>query len=71
MILSNFVYMVAGVIFHILGHSTGQPLLGAKVVASMLMFATFAGILMSLFLNTAGGACDNAIISAMILGGVG
>ena len=46
----------AGVIFRILGHSTGQPLLGAKLVASMLMFATVAGILMALFLNTTGGA---------------
>ncbi|URE02870.1 Inorganic H+ pyrophosphatase [Musa troglodytarum] len=49
-----------GFFFRLLGHFTGQPLLGAKVVASMLMFATVAGILMALFLNTAGGAWDNA-----------
>jgi hypothetical protein len=34
--------------------------LGARAVAGMLMFATVAGILMALFLNTAGGAWDNA-----------
>lgn len=52
--------MVVGVVFRILGYYTGQPLLGAKVVAAMLMFATVSGILMALFLNTAGGAWDNA-----------
>jgi H+-translocating diphosphatase len=63
----------AGVVFRILGHYTGQPLLGAKVVASMLMFATVAGILMALFLNTAGGAWDNAkkYIETGALGGKG
>ncbi|CAN6355514.1 unnamed protein product [Urochloa humidicola] len=65
--------MAVGVVFRILGHSTGQPLLGAKVVASMLMFATVAGILMALFLNTAGGAWDNAkkYIETGALGGKG
>ncbi|PUZ66412.1 hypothetical protein GQ55_3G306100 [Panicum hallii var. hallii] len=65
--------MAVGVIFRILGHSTGQPLLGAKVVASMLMFATVTGILMALFLNTAGGAWDNAkkYIETGALGGKG
>ncbi|RCV42435.1 hypothetical protein SETIT_9G216300v2 [Setaria italica] len=65
--------MAVGVIFRILGHSTGQPLLGAKVVASMLMFATVSGILMALFLNTAGGAWDNAkkYIETGALGGKG
>jgi len=65
--------MAVGIIFRILGHSTGQPLLGAKVVASMLMFATVAGILMALFLNTAGGAWDNAkkYIETGVLGGKG
>lgn len=73
MLFSNFVYLVSGVIFRILGHSTGQPLLGAKVVASLLMFATVAGILMALFLNTAGGAWDNAkkYIETGALGGKG
>ena len=50
----------AGFVFKSLGEATGQKLLGAKVVASMLMFATVSGILMALFLNTAGGAWDNA-----------
>ena len=62
-----------GIIFRILGHATGQPLLGAKVVASMLMFATVTGILMALFLNTSGGAWDNAkkYIETGALGGKG
>ncbi|KOM27206.1 hypothetical protein LR48_Vigan406s001600, partial [Vigna angularis] len=51
----------------------GQPLLGAKVVAALLMFATVTGILMALFLNTAGGAWDNAkkYIETGALGGKG
>lgn len=63
----------AGFLFRILGHYTGQPLLGAKVVASMLMFGTVSGILMALFLNTAGGAWDNAkkYIETGVLGGKG
>ncbi|KAM7257516.1 hypothetical protein ACFE04_013257 [Oxalis oulophora] len=65
--------MVVGVVFRILGHYTGHPLLGAKVVAAMLMFATVSGILMALFLNTAGGAWDNAkkYIETGALGGKG
>ncbi|XP_071679039.1 pyrophosphate-energized membrane proton pump 3 isoform X1 [Lolium perenne] len=65
--------MAVGIIFRILGHATGQPLLGAKVVASMLMFATVTGILMALFLNTSGGAWDNAkkYIETGALGGKG
>ncbi|CAD6267110.1 unnamed protein product [Miscanthus lutarioriparius] len=65
--------MAVGVVFRILGHSTGRPLLGAKVVASLLMFATVAGILMALFMNTAGGAWDNAkkYIETGALGGKG
>jgi len=62
-----------GVSFKILGQYTDQPLLGAKVVASMLMFATVSGILMALFFNTAGGAWDNAkkYIESGALGGKG
>ena len=52
--------IVIGVVFRMIGAATGQVLLGAKAVAGMLMFATVAGILMALFLNTAGGAWDNA-----------
>ncbi|CAH9128345.1 unnamed protein product [Cuscuta epithymum] len=64
---------VVGLVFRMLGYYTGQPLLGAKVVASMLMFATVSGILMALFLNTAGGAWDNAkkYIETGALGGKG
>jgi len=52
--------VVVGVVFRFVGKVTGQELLGAKAVAGMLMFATVSGILMALFLNTAGGAWDNA-----------
>ncbi|CAK9865400.1 unnamed protein product [Sphagnum jensenii] len=52
--------IVLGVVFRVVGQITEQPLLGAKAVAGMLMFATVSGILMALFLNTAGGAWDNA-----------
>lgn len=52
--------VAVGVIFKNLGVATGQELLGVKCVAAFLMFATVAGILMALFLNTAGGAWDNA-----------
>ncbi|CAL5210448.1 unnamed protein product [Lathyrus oleraceus] len=65
--------IVVGFLFRILGYYTGQPLLGAKVVASFLMFATVSGILMALFLNTSGGAWDNAkkYIETGALGGKG
>ncbi|CAL9075790.1 unnamed protein product [Musa acuminata var. zebrina] len=52
--------VVIGLFFRLLGHYTGQQLLGAKVVALMLMFATVVGILLALFLNTAGSAWDNS-----------
>ncbi|KAL7131053.1 hypothetical protein ABFS83_13G174000 [Erythranthe nasuta] len=65
--------IAVGLIFKVLGYYTGHPLLGAKVVASMLMFATVSGILMALFLNTSGGAWDNAkkYIETGALGGKG
>ncbi|CAA3002407.1 pyrophosphate-energized membrane proton pump 3 [Olea europaea subsp. europaea] len=65
--------IVVGLVFRVLGYYTGHPLLGAKVVAAMLMFATVSGILMALFLNTAGGAWDNAkkYIETGALGGKG
>ena len=59
-LLAVFGPVVIGVAFRAVGAATGQELLGAKAVAGMLMFATVAGILMALFLNTAGGAWDNA-----------
>lgn len=49
-----------GLVFKAIGDYTEQPLLGAHAVAAFLMFATVSGILMALFLNTAGGAWDNA-----------
>ncbi|GFZ04414.1 vacuolar H+-pyrophosphatase 2 [Actinidia rufa] len=74
-ITGNFAmfHEVLGLVFRILGYYTGHPLLGAKVVAAMLMFATVSGILMALFLNTAGGAWDNAkkYIEIGALGGKG
>ncbi|XP_020247439.1 pyrophosphate-energized membrane proton pump 2 [Asparagus officinalis] len=65
--------ILIGFLFRLLGQATGQQLLGAKVVASMLMFATVTGILMALFLNTSGGAWDNAkkYIETGALGGKG
>jgi len=71
--LLHFILSLAGFVFRILGYYTGQPLLGAKVVAALLMFATVSGILMALFLNTAGGAWDNAkkYIETGALGGKG
>ena len=49
-----------GLIFRFLGEATSRPLLGAEVLASYLLFGTVTGILMALFLDTAGGAWDNA-----------
>eukprot|EP00850_Spirogloea_muscicola_P001012 SM000004S14882 [mRNA] locus=s4:13543:18731:+ [translate_table: standard] len=65
--------IILGLVFRFLGVWTEQPLLGSKAVASFLMFATVAGILMALFLNTAGGAWDNAkkFIESGNLGGKG
>ena len=45
--------VVVGIVFKNVGYATGQELLGVKAVAAFLMFATVAGILMALFLNTA------------------
>jgi hypothetical protein len=52
--------IVVGVTFRFVGEATNRPLLGAEVLASYLMFGTVTGILMALFLDTAGGAWDNA-----------
>jgi H+-translocating diphosphatase len=49
-----------GVVFRFIGEFSNRPLLGAEVLASYLMFGTVTGILMALFLDTAGGAWDNA-----------
>ena len=49
-----------GFIFRVVGSFQGKPLLGPMVLAGLLMVATITGILLSLFLNNAGGAWDNA-----------
>jgi len=50
-----------------------DPLIGAKCIASFLMFATATGVLFAIFLNTAGGAWDNAkkLIEKGVHGGKG
>jgi K(+)-stimulated pyrophosphate-energized sodium pump len=45
--------IVVGLVFKYLG-------LGAEAVAAFLMIATIAGVIMAIFLNTGGGAWDNA-----------
>jgi K(+)-stimulated pyrophosphate-energized sodium pump len=52
--------IATGLAFKWLGGVTGQPGLGAEVVAGFLMVGTIGGILMAQFLNNAGGAWDNA-----------
>lgn len=52
--------IAVGLIFRFVGEATNRPLLGAEVLAAYLMFGTVTGILMALFLDTTGGAWDNA-----------
>lgn len=52
--------ILVGLTFRFVGEATGRALLGAEVLAAYLMFGTVTGILMALFLDTAGGAWDNA-----------
>jgi len=49
-----------GFLFKTIGGMTGRPLLGLEVVASFLIFASCAGLMMAIFLDNAGGAWDNA-----------
>merc|ERR1712032_567515 len=51
--------LMIGAFFRVIA-SDGDRLMGAKAIASFLMFATVTGVLMAIFLNTAGGAWDNA-----------
>merc|ERR1719264_1133909 len=51
--------LVVGSVFRVIGGNQDR-LLGAKAVAGFLMFATATGVLLAIFLNTAGGAWDNA-----------
>merc|ERR1719335_929965 len=50
--------MIGGGFRCLSGHE--DRLMGAKAMASFLMFATSTGVLFAIFLNTAGGAWDNA-----------
>eukprot|EP00803_Ostreobium_quekettii_P009694 evm.model.scf_2304.1 EVM.evm.TU.scf_2304.1 scf_2304:12486-19378(-) len=59
-ILAVFGPIIVGMVFRFVGLWSGEEMLGAKAVAGLLMFATVSGILMALFLNTSGGAWDNA-----------
>jgi H(+)-translocating pyrophosphatase len=52
--------ILVGFVFRLIGAMQGRPLLGPMVLAGFLMVATITGILLSLFLNNAGGAWDNA-----------
>jgi inorganic pyrophosphatase len=52
--------VAVGLVFRFVGEASGRVLLGAEVLAAYLMFGTITGILMALFLDTAGGAWDNA-----------
>ena len=52
--------IIIGVAFKQLGEITGDPQLGPKAIAGMLMFSTVCGVQMSLYMNNAGGAWDNA-----------
>ena len=52
--------IAVGMVFKYAGSLQGNALLGPMVMAGMLMTATITGILLSLFLNNAGGAWDNA-----------
>lgn len=65
--------IVIGLGFRMLGEYQGDLLLGSKAVLSLLIMATVTGILMSLFLNNAGGAWDNAkkLIETGMYGGKG
>lgn len=52
--------IVVGLVFRFIGEASNRILLGAEVLAAYLMFSTVTGILMALFLDTSGGAWDNA-----------
>lgn len=65
--------VVIGLIFRYIGEQRGDILLGSKAVLALLIMSTVTGILMSLFLNNAGGAWDNAkkLIESGMHGGKG
>merc|ERR1712113_488809 len=57
--LATTVPLMVGVVFRTVSGQEDR-LIGAKATASFLMFATATGVLFAIFLNTAGGAWDNA-----------
>eukprot|EP00941_MAST-03F_sp_MAST-3F-sp1_P004489 g4489.t1 len=65
--------LLTGIGFRILGEYRGDQLLGAKSASAVLMFATTTGVILSLYLNNAGGAWDNAkkLIETGVNGGKG
>jgi inorganic pyrophosphatase len=71
-LIATVVPLATGIGFR-LASGARDPLIGAKAIAGFLMFATSTGVLMAIFLNTAGGAWDNAkkYIERGALGGKG
>jgi H+-translocating diphosphatase len=65
--------IIVGLTFKAVGRYTGDPAMGPKAVAGMLMFATVSGVMMSLYFNNAGGAWDNAkkLVETGAFGGKG
>jgi len=59
-LLATVVPVLIGLIFKVIGTIRGDAFLGAKAVAGLLMFSTVSGVMMSLYMNNAGGAWDNA-----------
>eukprot|EP00937_MAST-01D_sp_MAST-1D-sp2_P005686 g5686.t1 len=71
--LAVFSPIVVGLVFKQIGRHVGDPAMGPKAVAGMLMFATVSGVMMSLYMNNAGGAWDNAkkLVETGAFGGKG
>merc|ERR1719377_307709 len=57
--IATIMPLSVGVVFRMVSGSQDR-LIGAKATASFLMFATATGVLFAIFLNTSGGAWDNA-----------
>ena len=53
-LLATVVPVLVGLIFKGIGTLRGDPLLGPKAVAGLLMFSTVVGVMMSLYMNNAG-----------------
>eukprot|EP00656_Telonema_subtile_P002836 TRINITY_DN11291_c0_g1_i7.p1 TRINITY_DN11291_c0_g1~~TRINITY_DN11291_c0_g1_i7.p1 ORF type:complete len:473 (-),score=129.60 TRINITY_DN11291_c0_g1_i7:207-1625(-) len=52
--------VLVGVFFKHWGAYTGDPMLGCEAMSGFLVFGSFTGLLMAIFLDNAGGAWDNA-----------